>query len=179
MVRVESDRWAPVWLELNQTGGHQYGWSWIKQVGTSVVRVDPNRWAPVRYGLEGSTNMISINQTGGHQLWLELNQAGSTHMVKEGPQSTYICREQSSVWCLPKYWPPTPSPPSECVLPPRGGQKDDFRPLTSTLGEGGMGCRDKYVTSWPQLAMNRFLPLLATDSHTLDTYIWGGGGLWF
>ncbi len=23
--------------------------------------------------------------------------------------------------------------------------------------------------------MNRFLPLLATDSHTLDTYIWGGG----
>ncbi len=27
-----------------------------------------------------------------------------------------------------------------------------------------------------QLSMNRFLPLLATDSHTLYTYIWGGGG---
>jgi hypothetical protein len=40
---------------------------------------------------------------------------------------------------------------------------------------GGMGCRDRYVTSWPQLAMNCFLPLLATDSHTLDTYIWGEG----
>jgi hypothetical protein len=25
----------------------------------------------------------------------------------------------------------------------RGGQNDDFRPLTYTLGEGGMGCRDK------------------------------------
>ncbi len=27
------------------------------------------------------------------------------------------------------------------------GQNDDFRPLTSTLGGRGMGCRDKYVTS--------------------------------
>ncbi len=33
-------------------------------------------------------------------------------------QSTYIYRVQSSVWRLPNYWPPTPSPPSECVLPP-------------------------------------------------------------
>ncbi len=35
------------------------------------------------------------------------------------PQSTYtyICRVQSSVWRLPKYWPPTPPPPSEWVLP--------------------------------------------------------------
>jgi hypothetical protein len=29
----------------------------------------------------------------------------------------------------------------------RGGQNDDFRPLTYTLGGRGMGCRDKYVTS--------------------------------
>jgi len=28
-----------------------------------------------------------------------------------------------------------------------GGQNDDFRPLSSTLGGRGMGCRDKYVTS--------------------------------
>ncbi len=33
------------------------------------------------------------------------------------PQSTYICRVQSCVWRLPKYWPPPPSPPSEYVLP--------------------------------------------------------------
>jgi hypothetical protein len=29
----------------------------------------------------------------------------------------------------------------------QGGQNDDFRPLSSTLGGRGMGCRDKYVTS--------------------------------
>jgi hypothetical protein len=28
-----------------------------------------------------------------------------------------------------------------------GGQNDDFRPLTYTLGGRSMGCRDKYVTS--------------------------------
>ncbi len=37
------------------------------------------------------------------------------------PQSTYIYRVQNSVWCLPKYWPPTPSPPGECVPPPPHG----------------------------------------------------------
>ncbi len=29
------------------------------------------------------------------------------------PQSTYICRVKSCVWRLPKYWPTSPSPPSE------------------------------------------------------------------
>ncbi len=33
-------------------------------------------------------------------------------------------------------------------LPTSGGQNDDFRPLTSTLGGRGMVCKDKYVTSW-------------------------------
>ncbi len=37
------------------------------------------------------------------------------------PQSTYIYRVQSSVWRLPNYWPPTPSPPSECVPRTKGG----------------------------------------------------------
>jgi hypothetical protein len=32
--------------------------------------------------------------------------------------STYICRVQSCISRLPKYWPPPPSLPSECVLPP-------------------------------------------------------------
>ncbi len=32
-------------------------------------------------------------------------------------ECTYIYRVQSSVWRLPNYWPTTPSPPSECVLP--------------------------------------------------------------
>jgi hypothetical protein len=32
-------------------------------------------------------------------------------------------------------------------LAPGGGQNDDFRPLTYTLGGRGMGRRDEYVTS--------------------------------
>jgi hypothetical protein len=38
-----------------------------------------------------------------------------------------------------------------------------------------MGCRDKYVTSLPQLAMNRFLPL-ATQIPILWIHTSGGGG---
>ncbi len=38
-----------------------------------------------------------------------------------------------------------------------------------------MGCRGKYVTSWPQLAMNRFLPLLATQIPTLWIHTSGRG----
>ncbi len=33
-------------------------------------------------------------------------------------QSTYIYRVQNSVWRLSNNWPPSSSPPSECVLPP-------------------------------------------------------------
>ncbi len=50
------------------------------------------------------------------------------------PQSTYICRVQSSVWRLPKYWPPTPFPPSECVLPPH--QRRGYT-LAGRWGGGG------------------------------------------
>ncbi len=57
-----------------------------------------------------------------------------------------------------------------------GGQNDNFWPLTFRPGGGGMGCRDKYATSWPQLAMNRFLPLLATQIPTLWIHTSGGGG---
>ncbi len=46
----------------------------------------------------------------------------------------------------------------------------------STWGGGGMGCRDKYATSWHQLAMNRFLPLLATQISTLWIHKSEGAG---
>jgi hypothetical protein len=49
-------------------------------------------------------------------------------------QSTYVCGVQSSVWRLPKYWPPTPSPPSECVLPPHRR-----RGVTHSPGAEGVG----------------------------------------
>ncbi len=52
-----------------------------------------------------------------------------------GPQRTYIYRVQSSVWRLPNYWPPTPSPPSECVLPPV--PKPVGYTLTGRWGGGG------------------------------------------
>jgi hypothetical protein len=57
-----------------------------------------------------------------------------------------------------------------------GGQNDDFRPLTFTLGGRGMGCRDKYVTflDASELWIASY-PTGHTDSHTLGTYIWGEG----
>ncbi len=52
-------------------------------------------------------------------------------------QSTYIYRVQSSVWRLPNYWPPTPSPTCECVLPLH--QRRGVTHLPG--GEGGGGQR--------------------------------------
>ncbi len=46
-------------------------------------------------------------------------------------------RVQSSVWRLPNYWPPTPSPPSECVLPPH--QRRCVHHGASTHSPGGEG----------------------------------------
>ncbi len=48
----------------------------------------------------------------------------------------YICRVQSSVWRLPKYWPPTPSPTSECVLPPH--QRQGVYTRRAVRGGGGV-----------------------------------------
>jgi hypothetical protein len=50
---------------------------------------------------------------------------------------TYICRVQSYVWRLPKYWPPTPSPTQrgECVLPPHQRRGEDT--LAGRWGSGG------------------------------------------
>ncbi len=49
---------------------------------------------------------------------------GPAHRKWVDSQSTCIYRVQSSVWRLPNYRPPTPSPPSECVLPPHQRQGD-------------------------------------------------------
>ncbi len=51
------------------------------------------------------------------------------------PQSTYICRGQSCVWRLPKYWSPTPFSTQRVCLPPapKGGGTQ------SPGGEGGGG----------------------------------------
>ncbi len=50
----------------------------------------------------------------------------------------YICRVQSCVWRLPKYWPPPPSPPHERVFPrTKGGGEGGGTHLPG--GEGGGG----------------------------------------
>jgi hypothetical protein len=62
---------------------------------------------------------------------------------------------------------------------PRGGQNVNCWPLTYTLGGEGHGVQGqicKYVTSWPQLGTNRFLPLLATQIPTLWIHTSGGRG---
>ncbi len=81
------------------------------------------------------------------------------------PQSTYIYRVQSSVWRLPNHWPPTPSPPSECVLPPhqrRGGYT-----LAGRRGGGGVNISEdarhwigllQYNPSTVQIVRIRVLP---------------------
>ncbi len=64
------------------------------------------------------------------------------------PQSTYICRVQSSVLRLPKYWPPTSSPPSECALSPhqrRGGVH--IRRAVRGVGDQYFGRRQTW--DWP------------------------------
>ncbi len=66
--------------------------------------------------------------------WARCN--GPEQERRARPQSTYICRVQSSVWRLPKYWPPTPSPTSECVLlPPH--QKRGVHTHRAVRGWGG------------------------------------------
>jgi hypothetical protein len=61
----------------------------------------------------------------GHFLFLLLcNSRENKDINGKATKYLRICRVQSSGWRLPKYWPPTPSPPSECVLPSiqrRGG----------------------------------------------------------
>jgi hypothetical protein len=55
--------------------------------------------------------------------------------VEPRAQSTYIYRVQSNAWRLPNYWPPAPSPPSECVLPPR--QRRERHTRRAGWGGGG------------------------------------------
>ncbi len=48
-------------------------------------------------------------------------------------------RVQSSVWRLPKHWPPSSSPPSECVIPPHHRQG-----VHTTHSPGGEGVGGQY-----------------------------------
>ncbi len=94
------------------------GWQWV----------EPNRMTVVQKAWFSTFTFLFYGKKccGGVFLYVlankpEQSEAGGRHQVS--PQSTYVCRVQSSVWRLPKYWPPPPpSPPSECVLPRTKGR---------------------------------------------------------
>ncbi len=74
-------------------------------------------------------------------------------------------RVQSSVWRLPNNWPPTPSPPSECVLPPV--PKAVGFTLTGRWG-GGMSIFQK--TPDIGLASDSIIPLRFLSVLIIDRY---------
>ncbi len=58
----------------------------------------------------------------------------------------------------------------------RGGQNEDFRPLTYTLGGGGDGVQGKICDILTPASYESLTALSGhTYPHTLDTYIRGGG----
>ena len=85
-----------------------------------------------------------------------------THSDWSTPQITYICRVQSSVYRLPNYWPPTPSPPSECVLPPHQSWGGGYT-LAERWGGGGSIFRK---TPDIGLASYSIIPLRSTSSNS-------------
>ncbi len=63
----------------------------------------------------------------------------ATGLCGSAPQRDYTVRGQSNVWHLSNYWPPTPSPPGECVgrgedtlAGWRGGGRSIVRKTTDT-----------------------------------------------
>ncbi len=100
-------------------------------------------------------------------VWKNIHGAGMKarksffYVLKVGltSQSTYIHRIQSSVWRLPNYWlpVPTPSPPSECVLPPH-----QRRWGTHSPGGEGVGGSLFRKMSDIGLASYSIIPLLTT-----------------
>jgi hypothetical protein len=70
-------------------------------------------------------------------------------------------------------------PPKKMIKPPlsaRGGQNDDFRPLTFRPGGGGHGVQGQICDILTPASYESLpAPSGHADSHTLDTYIWGWG----
>ncbi len=69
--------------------------------------------------------------------------AGELWVFSLGPRNTagalqplrdYTVRGQSNVWRLPRYWPPTPSLPGECVPPAFGAGEDTLAGWRMEMG---------------------------------------------
>ncbi len=64
---------------------------------------------------------------------------------------------------------------TECISS-RGGQNDDFRPLTFRPGGGGHGVREQICDILTPASYESLPPLLATQIPTLWIHTSGGGG---
>ncbi len=90
---------------------------------------------------------------------LDVSSVKSVHKV-------YIDRVQISVWRLPHYCPPTPSPPSECFLPPH-----PRRGYTLARRWGGGGSRH-WKTPDIGLASYSIIPLRISLSDSVCLSVW-------
>jgi hypothetical protein len=87
-------------------------------------------------------------------------------------QSPYVCRVQSSVWRLPKYWPPTPSRPSECVLPPSPPKERWVLTRRAVRGWGSIFWKtpDIGLASYSMIPL-RFQDKLLGEAHVVEQWI--------
>ncbi len=107
-----------------------------------------------------------------------INWIKETEITCYRPQSTYICRVQSSVWRLLKYCPPTPSPPSECVLPPhqRRGVQTRGRPYANAANSylEFPACKSQkfghWANIWPLLEKAKKFTICIGNSAPLRTF---------
>jgi hypothetical protein len=89
--------------------GHDDGWEWIVNCKNSAIM-------DLFLSLQMKTMMRKRKGEGEEEYLLQQpvsSGSGPIHCTPGGynkTQSTYVCRVQSSVWRLPKYWSPTPFP---------------------------------------------------------------------
>ncbi len=106
-----NDKFSTNWDDMDYSGT-----MYLKQynVRCSYTYVDEAALAgPQLPGGGGGGQRRYQDQRTGHQGSLQVTANALIDL-----HSSYIYRVQSSVLRLPNYWPPTPSPPSECVLLP-------------------------------------------------------------
>jgi hypothetical protein len=81
-------------------------------------------------------------------------------------QSTYICRVQSSVWRLPKYWPPTPLSTKRVCPPPAPEAGGTHSPGGKGVGGGSIFRKTPCIG----LASFSINPLRYELSYLADTF---------
>ncbi len=105
-------------------GAHQ---TWAGASGEGLIIAYWNHWGEYGFNLKSAENQPNFRP------W--------TWTLARSWTTKYL---QSCVWRLPKYWPPPPSPPSECVSPaPKAG--DTYSPAVRGMGGQYFGRRQTRV----------------------------------